>query len=79
MFKIDPSLPAQEKVDRLRAIPASELVASFPLMRLDTFRTVTDENFVSRDMLKLLRNGTIAKLFKERDIKILIGEAESEV
>lgn len=78
-LKIDSSLSVQEKIDRLRDVPSSNLIAKFSSVRLDTFSPVTDENFVSSSMLKLLRDGTVARLFKDRGMRIMVGEMESEV
>ncbi|CAH0054454.1 unnamed protein product [Clonostachys solani] len=78
LFNIDPLLSVQEKIDRLRNVPSNNLIAKFSSLRLDTFRPVTDGDFVAGDMLKLLRDGTVARLFKDRGMRIMIGETESE-
>lgn len=69
----------QEKIDCLRNVPSNNLIAKFSSLRLDTFRPVTDGDFVTSDMLKLLRDGTVVRLFKDRGMRIMIGETESEV
>lgn len=79
LFNIDPLLSVQEKIDCLRNAPSNNLMAKFSSLRLDTFRPVTDGDFVAGDMLKLLRDGTVARLFKDRGMRIMIGETESEV
>jgi carboxylesterase type B len=77
--KIDTLLPRAEQLDRLRQIPYQELVAALSSLRLNSFRAVTDQDFIHRDMIDRLRDGTVAEGFRDRGMKIIIGEAETEV
>lgn len=78
-FKIDQSLSRQGQVDALRQVPSQDLVAALSSLRLNSFRAVTDQDFIHGDMIDLLRDGTVAKSFKSRGMRVLIGETETEV
>ncbi|KAH7024360.1 Alpha/Beta hydrolase protein [Microdochium trichocladiopsis] len=77
-LKIDQSLSRSQQLAELREIPHQDLISAMPSFRLDTFRAVTDEDFVPGGMIEQLRDGTLAKAFQERGMKLVIGEAESE-
>jgi carboxylesterase type B len=79
IFRINPLLSRQEQLDSLRQIPHQELLAALPLLRLDSFRAVTDQDFIHQDMIERLRDGTVAKGFRDREMRIIIGETETEV
>jgi carboxylesterase type B len=79
VFEIDPSLSRQEQLNSLRKIPHQELIDTLPLLRLNSFRAVTDQDFIDSDMMERLRDGSVAKGFRDRSMKIVIGETESEV
>lgn len=78
-FQISPSLPLSQRLDGLRKIDGTKLIESFHKLRLHTFRAVTDGEFIRGDMIEKFRDGTFARLFKERGVRILIGETENEV
>ncbi|KXJ87210.1 Alpha/Beta hydrolase protein [Microdochium bolleyi] len=77
-LKISSSLSRREQLDELRKIPAQDLITALPSFRLDTFRAVTDEDFILSNMIEQLRDGTISSAFCERGMRIIIGEAEDE-
>ncbi|KAJ9640596.1 hypothetical protein H2204_003224 [Knufia peltigerae] len=77
-FQISPSLPLSQRLDGLREIDGTKLIESFHKLRLHTFRAVTDGEFIRGDMIEKFRDGTFARLFKERGVRILIGETENE-
>jgi hypothetical protein len=42
------------------------------------FRPTLDNDFVSKDILRSLYSGTLAKHFRQRNMKLVIGEVEHE-
>lgn len=78
-FRIDSSLSRLEQINELKKIPAKDLVAAMPSYRLDTFRAVTDEDFILGNMITQLRDGTFAQAFQARGMRLVIGEADAEV
>lgn len=78
-FRIDSSLSRFEQLDELKKIRAKDLIAAMPFFRLDTFRAVTDEDFILGTMITQLRDGTLAQAFQARGMRLLIGEADAEV
>jgi hypothetical protein len=50
-----------------------------PKFKWHTFRAVTDNEFIDEDMMKKLRDGTFASVFRDRRYRLLIGETENEV
>jgi carboxylesterase type B len=79
VFKVDPLVSRQEQLDYLRKIPHQKLVEGLSLLRLDSFRAVTDQDFIHADMIERLRDGTMARGFKDRGMRIIVGETETEV
>ena len=77
-FKIDQSLSRQNQLDALRQVSDQDLVAALSSLRLTSFRAVTDQDFIHGDMIDLLRDGTVAKGFKNRGMRVIIGETETE-
>lgn len=77
--KIDQSLSRQDQLDSLRQASHQDLVAALSSLRLDSFRAVTDQEFIHGDMIERLRDGTLANGFKDRGMRIIIGEADTEV
>ncbi|KAL1607106.1 hypothetical protein SLS59_002810 [Nothophoma quercina] len=67
-----------EKLDRLRQIPASSLVKKIFDLDIHTFRGVTDDEMIPSDLVSSIHSGAFAARFKERGMRILLGEAETE-
>lgn len=68
----------EEKLDRLREVPASSLVSRIFELKTHTFRGVTDDEIIPADLVSNIHSGAFASRFKERGILILLGEAETE-
>lgn len=68
----------KEKLDQLRKIPASSLVKRIFDFKIHTFRGVTDDEMIPSDLLSNMHSGAFAARFKERGMRILLGEAETE-
>lgn len=72
------SLSATEKLARLRAVPAAQLIAPQNKMRHSEFRALSDGAFISKTLIRDINNGTFARKLKERGIRILNGECSNE-
>lgn len=77
-FNIDKALSPEEKLDQLRAIPASSLVKRIFDLETHTFRAVTDNEIIPSTLLSDLHTGVFATRFKARQMHILLGETSSE-
>ena len=77
-FNISSSASSAEKLDRLRQIPASSLVKKIFDLDIHTFRGVTDDEMIPSDLVSSIHSGAFAARFKERGMRILLGEAETE-
>lgn len=75
---IDKSLGNSEKLRLLENLDAEFLVDQINLMQNHTYRAVTDDDFVSPDILKDIVSGHFGSLMKERGIDLLIGETSNE-
>lgn len=77
-FSIPTSLTPSERLDRLRSIPAQTLVSRIFDLDIHTFRGVTDDAIIPCDLITNIHTGAFAARFKERRMRILLGEAETE-
>ncbi|KAJ8115904.1 hypothetical protein OPT61_g2552 [Boeremia exigua] len=77
-FGISDSLSPEERLDKLREVPASDLVKRIFDFDIHTFRGVTDEEMIPSDLISNIHSGAFAARFKERGMRILLGEAETE-
>jgi len=78
-FRIDSSLSRVDQLNELKMVPGKDLIAAMPSFRLDTFRAVTDDDFILGNMITQLRDGTVARAFQDRGMRLVIGEADAEV
>lgn len=78
VLKVPISLPAGEKLLRLRALPAQNLVAAIEDMQLTEFKPWSDDVFVSRDLIAHINKGEFARRMKARGIKLMNGECSGE-
>ncbi|KAF1932805.1 alpha/beta-hydrolase [Didymella exigua CBS 183.55] len=77
-FSISTDLPPSERLDKLRSIPASTLVSRIFDLDIHTFRAVTDGEMIPSDLMANIHFGRFAARFKQRRMRILLGEAETE-
>ncbi|KAL4798686.1 alpha/beta-hydrolase [Aspergillus venezuelensis] len=77
-FSIPASSSGAEKLQRLRALPATDLCAAIMNLKHHTFRPVTDNVFIHADLFTYYRSGTFASEFKRRNLRLLIGEVANE-
>lgn len=72
------SLPAAEKLAKLRAIPPSKLVEVQDKLALSEFRALSDGRFVAKDMIANINSGDFAARMKRRGIRLMNGENKDE-
>ncbi|CAI7587783.1 unnamed protein product [Penicillium glandicola] len=77
-FGISKDLSGIERVDSLRNIPHEDLVAVMAKLDNHTFRPVTDELFIFNGFSNFHKTGAFAKQFRERRLRVLIGEVLNE-
>lgn len=75
---IPTSLPAKDKLARLRAISSEDLVSSISRLKAHTFRSSTDNAFIPPTFLHSLHNGHFTTLLAKHNISVLIGEVSDE-
>lgn len=77
-FSISKSASASKKIDRLRNIPAQDLVTAIISLKYHTFRAVTDSCFIISSFLKTIRDGSFASLLHAHNVSLMIGEVADE-
>ncbi|KAL4976632.1 Alpha/Beta hydrolase protein [Aspergillus desertorum] len=77
-FKIPPTSSGPEKLQRLRETSAKDLCDAIMKLKHHTFRPVTDGVFIHPRLFKYYRDGSFAREFKRRGLRILIGEVLNE-
>ncbi|RDW87508.1 carboxylic ester hydrolase-8 [Coleophoma crateriformis] len=77
-FDIDSSLSAEQKVERLRRVPYTELVEQILKLKKHTFRASTDGEFVPKTFLRDILDGTFTARLKKHGVSIMLGEVENE-
>ncbi|KIX95325.1 uncharacterized protein Z520_08842 [Fonsecaea multimorphosa CBS 102226] len=78
IFDIPSSANPREKLDRLRQIPAKDLIASLGKMKMHTFRGSTDDCFIPATFLSALHSGSFTTRLAENDISVFLGEVCDE-
>ncbi|OJJ41076.1 hypothetical protein ASPWEDRAFT_102513 [Aspergillus wentii DTO 134E9] len=72
------SLPASEKIARLRALPAKALLSAASSIDIHQFRPTTDSAFIPASLFQSLDNGDFARRVAERNVRIMLGECRDE-
>ncbi|KIW82404.1 hypothetical protein Z517_05431 [Fonsecaea pedrosoi CBS 271.37] len=78
IFGIPSSSRPQEKLERMRQIPAKDLIASLAKMKMHTFRASTDDCFVPSTFLSALHSGSFTTRLAENNISVFLGEVCDE-
>ncbi|KAG0684138.1 hypothetical protein C6P40_003116 [Pichia californica] len=78
-LKIDKSLSSAEKLQKLRELDTDFIEDFIPTLTLHTFRAVTDNYFISSEIMKDLDSGKFSLLMKEKNLRILNGEVDNEL
>jgi carboxylesterase type B len=66
------------KLAQLRAIPGQIILETMMKLKTPTFRAVLDNAIISKDIFQWIYSGELARRFKSRGMKLLIGEVEHE-
>ncbi|KAK5947080.1 hypothetical protein PMZ80_001226 [Knufia obscura] len=69
--------PAQ-KLDALRNVPAEKLVGAISKLKMHTFRTSTDNDFLSSNFLQTIHDGSFSGLLAEHGVRLILGEVCDE-
>ncbi|KAG5774084.1 hypothetical protein H9Q72_000373 [Fusarium xylarioides] len=75
---INLALSGEEKLASLRGVPHDRLVQVQTGMRISEFRVLADDTFYPNDLMDKINNGEFAKTMKNRGIRLINGECESE-
>jgi carboxylesterase type B len=67
-----------EKLNQLRTIPSPEILSALESISNPIFRPTLDNEFLSKSLMISLYSGTLATRFRQRNMKLLIGEVEHE-
>lgn len=78
IFSISPSASAREKLSSLRKIPSKDLVAAISKLKIHTFRSSTDNDFIPATFLSSLHSGSFTTRLFESGISVLLGEVSDE-
>lgn len=78
-LKIDKTLSSAEKIKKLRELDTDFIEEFIPTLTLHTFRAVTDDHFISSQIMKDLDSGKFCKMMKEKNLRILNGEVDNEL
>ncbi|KAI9694860.1 MAG: hypothetical protein M1822_000476 [Bathelium mastoideum] len=77
-LSIPSKLSASEKLERLRSVPAAEIVRATGEIALHEFRAVSDGVFVRHELFRDINSGDFGRRMKESGVKILTGECRDE-
>jgi carboxylesterase type B len=78
-LNISTSLSPKEQLQSLQSMSSATLInAAVKTQPTLQFRAVTDNDFVTPDLIESIRNGKFGKLMKARNISLLIGELSHE-
>lgn len=72
------SLAPADKMAKLRALQAKDLVDANNRMKLHEFRVTTDDSFVSSRLFENINNGDFARRMKARGVQLINGECRDE-
>ncbi|KAL4921722.1 Alpha/Beta hydrolase protein [Aspergillus aurantiobrunneus] len=77
-FDIPSTSAGSEKLKRLRELSAQDLCGAIMKLKHHTFRPVTDDVFIHRNLFEYYRDGSFAREFRRRGLRIFIGEVLNE-
>ncbi|KAI9684982.1 MAG: hypothetical protein M1820_010850, partial [Bogoriella megaspora] len=75
---ISETVPEDQKLEKLRKLPAETIVDAAGRIRIHEFRAVSDGEFVRKDLFRDINNGTFAAKVKQAGVKMIIGECRDE-
>ncbi|TID13885.1 hypothetical protein CANINC_004833 [Pichia inconspicua] len=77
-LNIDNNLSSTEKLSKLRNLDTDFIEDFIPTLSLHTFRAVTDEHFITKQIILDLHTGKFGELCKKKGLRILNGEVDNE-
>ena len=77
-LSIPSSLPAAEKLERLRKVPAAGIVQAAGEIPLHEFRAISDGHFVRKELFRDINSGDFGRRMKQAGVKLLMGECRDE-
>ncbi|KAG5787748.1 hypothetical protein H9Q69_013192 [Fusarium xylarioides] len=77
-FGIPADISGAERLRNLRSISADDLSSAIMELKNHTFRPVTDDLFIHSGIFDYYRDGSFAREFKKRGLKLYIGEVLDE-
>ncbi|KAH8895499.1 alpha/beta-hydrolase [Thozetella sp. PMI_491] len=78
LFGISTSLNGSEKLRLLRQVSAEDLSSGVMKLNHHTFRPVTDNLFIHAGIFSYYRDGSFAREFQARNLRLFIGEVANE-
>lgn len=77
-LSIPMTLPAEDKLERLRSVSTEALVQAVSVVPENAFRSVTDGAFVRHSLFAELHAGSLGRTMRRRGVEIVIGDARDE-
>jgi len=68
----------ESKLAALRKVPSDQLVGTISKLKMHTFRTSTDDSFLSKNYLNTLHDGTFAAMLAKHGVRLVVGEVGDE-
>lgn len=72
------SASSAEKMKKLRSLDISYLEDLISTLKMHTFRSVTDEHFISSTIIDDLTSGKLAKMIEKKGLRLMLGEVDNE-
>ncbi|KAJ5201816.1 CAZyme family CE10 [Penicillium cinerascens] len=72
------TLSANEKLARLRSLPAKQLLDAAKTIQIHQFRPTTDGAFILPTLFQSLDDGSFARKLLSRNIRLILGECSDE-
>ncbi|KAJ5547713.1 CAZyme family CE10 [Penicillium frequentans] len=72
------TLPGNEKLARLRSLPAKALLDAGKTIDMHQFRPTTDSGFILPTLFESLDNGGFARRMLARNVRLMLGECRDE-
>ncbi|KAJ9653443.1 hypothetical protein H2198_007391 [Neophaeococcomyces mojaviensis] len=69
---------SKSRLVALRQVPADQLVTAISKLKMHTFRTSTDNSFLSNKFLRTLHDGSFTALLAKHKIRVILGEVCDE-
>lgn len=68
----------REKLAELRKVSSKDIISAIGKLKMHTFRTSTDNDFVSDNFLKTIHDGSFTSKLAENGVRIVLGEVQDE-